>query len=79
MDKRSYSMSEIRGIGREEVPQVQGHGRCPKVQGCDSTGAASRSYPVSDRGQGWRAYVQDWDSAEAAKRRYLTPEAWGGG
>ena len=40
--------------GGEELPHVQGQGRRPRVPGCDSTGAAERSYPRSKvRGCGW--------------------------
>ena len=55
---------------REELPQVQGQGQLPRVPGCDGTGTAKRSYPMSevrggsreevprDQGQGWRRECQ---------------------
>ena len=36
-----------------ELPRVRGQGRQPRVPGCDSTGAAERSYPTPKaRGSG---------------------------
>ena len=40
-------MSEVRGGGREELPHVRGQGQQPRVPGCDSAGAAERSYPTT--------------------------------
>ena len=38
---------------RGELPYVRGQGQKPRVPGCDGTGMAERSYPVSeDRGGG---------------------------
>ena len=34
--------------GREELPHVQGQGQRPRVPGCDSAGAAERSYTMSE-------------------------------
>ena len=46
-------MSEVRDCGREELPQVQGQDRRPRTPGCDTTGAAERTYPASEvRGSG---------------------------
>ena len=40
--------------GREELPHVRGQGQLPGVPGCDSPGAAERSYPTSEvRGGSW--------------------------
>ena len=36
-----------RGSNQEELSHVQGQGWRPKVPGCDSTGAAERSHPIS--------------------------------
>ena len=55
-----------RGGGREELPHVRGHGRRPRVPGCDSAGAAKRSYPSPRLGA-------------AARRSYPTSEVRGGG
>ena len=47
-------MSEVRGSSQEELHRVRGQGRWPRVLGCDSAGAAGRSYPTSEvRGSGW--------------------------
>ena len=40
--------SEVRGGGREELPGARGQGRLRRVPGCDSAGAAKRSYPTSE-------------------------------
>ena len=46
-------MSEVRGNSQGELPRVRGQGRWPRVPGCDSAGAAERSYPTSEvRGGG---------------------------
>ena len=45
--ERSYPISEVRGGGQEELSHVRGQGWWPRVPGCDSTGAADRSYPTS--------------------------------
>ena len=43
-----------RSSGPEELPHVQGQGQRPRVPGCDSAGAAKRSFPESKvRGCGW--------------------------
>ena len=42
---RSYPKSEVRGGGWEKQPCVPGQGQWPRVPGCDSGGAAGRSYP----------------------------------
>ena len=43
-----------RGSGPEELPHVQGQGQRLRVPGCDSAGAAKRSFPESKvRGFGW--------------------------
>ena len=34
-----------RGGGQEELPHVRGQGQRPRVPGCNSAGAAKRSYP----------------------------------
>ena len=36
------------GGSQEELPGVQGKGQWPRVPGCDSAGAAKRSYPTSE-------------------------------
>ena len=44
---------EVRGGSREELPCIQGQGQWPRVPGCNSAGAAERSYPMSKvRGSG---------------------------
>ena len=55
----------MKGSGQKELPHVRGQGQWPRVPGCDGTGIAERSYPVSEvwvggreelphaRGQGW--------------------------
>ena len=48
---RSYSTSKVRRTsqgGREELPRVRGQRWQPRVPGSDSTGAAERSYPMSE-------------------------------
>ena len=34
--------------GQDELPHVRGQGRRPRVPGCNSSGAAKRSYPTSE-------------------------------
>ena len=57
-------MSKVRGRswedpmpergGQEELPHVRGYGQQLRVPGCDGTGTAKKSYPVSEvRGSGW--------------------------
>ena len=42
-----------RGGDQEELPQVRGQGRRPRMPGCDTAGAAERTYPASEvRGSG---------------------------
>ena len=42
-----------RGGDQEELPQVRGQGRRPRTPGCDTAGAAERTYPASEvRGSG---------------------------
>ena len=44
----------LRGSGQEELPQVQGKGKQPRVPGCDNAGANERSYSMPEaRGSGW--------------------------
>ena len=64
--ERSYPTSEVRGSGREELPRIRGQGWRPRVPGCDSAGAAERSYTRPRPG-------------EMAGRSYPRPEARGGG
>ena len=47
-------MSEVKGRSWEELPRVRGQGQWPRVPGCDSTGAAERSYPASKTRGGGR-------------------------
>ena len=43
--------------GQEELPHVRGQGQRPRVPGCDGSGMAERSYPVSEvRGGDERSY-----------------------
>ena len=49
-----------------ELPHVRVQGRWSRVPGCDSAGAAERSYPTSEAGV-------------VARRSYPTPEARGSG
>ena len=52
---RSWEDPMSRAGSQEELPHVRGQGRWPRVSGCDSTGAAERSYPTSEfRGGGWK-------------------------
>ena len=37
----------LRGGGQEELPHVRGQGLWARVPGCDSTGAAERTYTTS--------------------------------
>ena len=46
--QEEFLTSEVRGGSREELPCIQGQGRRPRVPGCDSAGAAKRSYPTSE-------------------------------
>ena len=58
-----------RGGDQEELPQVRGQGRRPRMPGCDTAGAAERTYPASEvRGSGREELLYA-----------LTPEARGGG
>ena len=42
---------------QEELPHVRGQGQQPRVPGCDGSGMAARSYPVSKvRGGDERSY-----------------------
>ena len=51
--ERCYPMSQVRGGGQEELPQVRDQGQRPRVPGCDSAGAPERSYLTSQaRGGG---------------------------
>ena len=50
------------------LPRVQGQGQQPRVPGCDSAGAAERSYPMHKaRGSGWeeQPHVQGAVAARA--------------
>ena len=47
---RSYPTSEVRGSSREELISVLGQGRRRRLPGCDSAGAAERSYPPPEAG-----------------------------
>ena len=54
--------------GREELPLAQGQGRRPRAPGCDSAGAARRSYPTSEaRGGGQEALPHAWKSLDRNK------------
>ena len=44
----------LKGGGQEELPHVRGQGQQPRVPGCDGTGMAERSYPVSEARGGGR-------------------------
>ena len=43
-----------RGGSQEELPHVRGQGRRPGVPGCDSAGAAGKSYPMPEARGGGR-------------------------
>ena len=68
-----------RSNGREELPHVRGQGQLPGVPGCDSPGAAERSYPTSEvRGGSWeelpprpRPGAADRKSNPTCKERWL--------
>ena len=40
--------------GQEQLPRVRGQGWLPRVPGCDSAGAAERSYPTPEARGGGR-------------------------
>ena len=66
--ERSHPTSEVRGRSRDD-PTPEGRrprGATPRAPGCDSAGAAERSYPTSEAGV-------------VARRSYPTPEARGSG
>ena len=63
--KRSYSASKVRGGRQKELSRVRGQGRRPKATGCDSAGAAERSYPHQRPG------AVDWRSNPTSKERWL--------
>ena len=46
-----------KGSGQEELPDVRGQGKWPRVPDCDSTGTAERSYPTSEAGGGGREKI----------------------
>ena len=51
----------LRGGCQEKLSHVQGQGQWPRVPGCDSAGAAKRSYPTSEVRDGSReklSYIQ---------------------
>ena len=37
-----------KGGGQKELPHIQGQGQRPRVPGCDGTGTAEKSYPMSE-------------------------------
>ena len=46
-------MSEVKGSSREELPHRQSQGQQTRVPGCNSAGAAERSYTMPEaRGRG---------------------------
>ena len=57
-------MSEVRGDGQGELPNVQGQRWQPRVPGCDSAGAAEKSYPHPRPG------------AEARRSKPMSKERW---
>ena len=63
------------GGSQEELPCVQGKGQWLRVPGCDSAGAAKRSYPTSEaRGGGLkeqphaRGQGGDWEEQPHTQR-----------
>ena len=50
MAERSFPTSEVRGSSREELISVLGQGRQRRLPGCNSAGAAERSYPTLEAG-----------------------------
>ena len=74
----------VQGAVARGVTPLQGQGQWPRVPGCDSTGAAKRSYTTSEvrggsreelprvQGQGRWPRVPGCDSAGEAKRSYPT-------
>ena len=42
------------GGSQEELPHVRGQGQRPRVPGCDSAGAARKSYPMPEARGGGR-------------------------
>ena len=70
-----------RGGSQEELPHVRGEGCQPRVTGCNSTGAAERSYPtlkVRKGGDEEITLVQSKEQwlrfAGAAVKRYPMPK-----
>ena len=73
-----------------ELPHVRGQGQQPTLPGCDGTGTAERSYPMSEaRGDGWEEIPhvrgQGWRpggatlcprSRATAERSNCTPKEW---
>ena len=91
MDKNRSALAAKKKRGRKELPYVWGQGRRPRVPGCDSAGAAERSYPTSEvRARVWECQavtVQERPRiatprprpGAATGRSYLMPEVMGGG
>ena len=56
-----------RGGDQEELPHVRGQGQCLRMPGCDSAGAAKRSYPTSEVRGGGREELPHVQGAVAAQ------------
>ena len=50
----SYLAQTAQKCSREELPLAQGQGWRPRVPGCDTAGAAERSYPMPEARGGSR-------------------------
>ena len=60
--------------GQEELPLTQGQGQRPRVPGCNSPGAAERSYPTPGVGAVAKRSYPTPEVGAVAKRSYPTPE-----
>ena len=53
--------------GRKELPHIGGQGWWPRVPGCDSAGAAERSYPMAEARGGGQEELPHIQEAVAAQ------------
>ena len=60
--------------GQEELALTQGQGQRPRVPGCDSPGAAERSYPTPEVGAAAGRSYPTPEVGAAAKSSYPTPK-----
>ena len=64
----------VSGSSGEELPQVQGQGRRLRVPGCDSAGAAERSYPTSKARVGGQEELPHVQGAVATRAQEVLEE-----